>query len=184
MTGGTGPTLDELFDGVGYSAFRWEGRPSYAVGGAEAERIEAWRQHQPRPERSVRTNAYLRRIAAQTLAGVQWQRVTLRSDPPTEYHRYRLAGDLESQAAGEQVLILPAEGIYTAATDADFWLLDYGTDHARAALMSYTPDGAFDGFQLVDDPTALVELDRRRAELVMAAVPLNTYVAGRERTGA
>mgnify|MGYP000327177678 CR=1 FL=1 len=86
--------------------------------------------------------------------------------------------------AGEQVLILPAEGIYTAATDADFWLLDYGTDHARAALMSYTPDGAFDGFQLVDDPTALVELDRRRAELVMAAVPLNTYVAGRERTGA
>ncbi|MDN5856418.1 MAG: hypothetical protein L0K86_26970, partial [Actinomycetia bacterium] len=184
MTGGKGPTLDELFDGVGYSAFRWEGRLSYAVGGAEAERIEAWRQHRPRPERSVRTNAYLRRIAAQTLAGVQWQRVTLRSDPPTEYHRYRLAGDLESQAAGEQVLILPAEGTYTAAIDGDFWLLDYGTDRARAALMNYTPDGAFVGFRLVDHPPTLAELDRRRAELVMAAVPLNTYVAGQERIGA
>jgi len=184
VTTGKGPTLDELFDDVRHSAFRWEGRLSYAVGGAEAERIEAWRQHQPRPERSVRTNAYLRRIAAQTLDGVQWQRVTLRSDPPSEYHRYRLAGDLESQAAGEQVLVLPAERTRTATMGGDFWLLDYGTDNARAALMLYTSDGEFDGFELVDDPTRLAELDHRRTKLVAAAVPLNTYVAGQERIGA
>lgn len=180
MSGGTERTLDDLFDGVRHSAFRWEGHASYAVGGAEAERIEAWRQHQPRPERSIRTNDYLRRIAAQTLAGAQWQRVTLRTDPPTEYHRYRIAGDLESQAAGEQVLVV----LDRLVDVEDFWLIDYGTEQAGAAILRYTPDGAFDRIEMVFDPAQLEQLNRARLELVTAAIPLNVYLASQERIGA
>jgi hypothetical protein len=182
--------LDTLFDQVRYTAFRWEGRASYAVGGAEADRIQAWREHRPRPERSIRTNDYLRRIARGVLDGREWQRVTLRSDPPTEYQRYRTAGDLESQAAGEQVLVLvagpwPAElnraiaaaEEHLAAELDDFWLFDAGTDRAVAALMQYTPDGAFDQFHLVTDAGQLAALDAMRAALVAASVPLNGYLA-------
>jgi hypothetical protein len=169
----SGPTLDELFDGVRWSAFRWEGHPAYAVGGAEQERIEAWRRHQPRPERSVRTNAYLARIARGVLDGRTWQRVTVRSDPPTEYQQYRTAGDLESQAAGEEILVVRDNLIGVE----DFWLFDYGAESACAAIMRYTPEGAFEGIAVTRDPVTLDEFEGHRRALVGSAVPLNTYLA-------
>lgn len=191
----TAPTLADLFDSVGESAFRFEGLDAYAVGGAEAERIEAWRHHQPRPVRSIRTNDYLARIARHALlpTPIPWERVTRRAVPPTEYHRYRVAGDVESQAAGEIVSVLLPGALDVPPGGVDFWLFDRGlpVPQRRAALMRYTADGAYVGFDLVDgerEPDVIAGLSQWAAHLVEAAIPLNSYLAtldaGTEQIGA
>lgn len=176
----TGPTLDELFDSFAATAVRVEALPVYAVGGAEAERIAAWREHRPRPERSVRTNAYLRRIAVTTAQNKRWTRLRVLDTPLTWYEEYQLAGYIESQAAGEEILIVDRGA---GEPPADFWLFDAGLPDVRAAAMSYAGDGSFLGVTMFDGVRAEPFEATARA-LTTAAVPLNTWLAARERIGA
>ena len=55
--------LNACFDLFERTAERLEALPAYAVGGAEEERLRAFRLGLPRPERSVRTSPWLARIA-------------------------------------------------------------------------------------------------------------------------
>lgn len=171
-------TFDALFDQFEHTAFRYEGRQSYDVGGAEAERIQAWREHQPRPERSVRTSPWLRRIAVTTAAGKDWRRVRAVDWPLPEYLRYELGGYVESQAAGDQILMV--ERPAAPANAPDFWLFDGGTPQARAAVMDYSDDGAFEGFRLVTHPAELTLLEEIRVGLMARAIPLNVFLASLE----
>lgn len=173
--------FDALFDEFQHSAFRYEGREVYNVGGAEADRIQAWREHKPRPERSVRTSPWLRRIAITTAAGKEWSRVRAVDEPLPEYLRYELSGYVESQAAGDRVLLVNREN---ASHGRDFWLFDGGTSTARAALMNYTETGEFLGFEAVTDRDALADLEATRQRLLAAATPLNVWLARMERTNA
>lgn len=195
----TGPTLPALFDGVRESAFRWEGLDAYAVGGAEQDRIRAWRAHEPRPVRSIRTNDYLARIARHALAdpAIPWERVTRRRLPPTEYQRYRAPGDQESQAAGELVSVLLPGTALDVADDlpGDFWLFNRHRPLAEriVALMHYTDAGAFEGITVLaggpeparDARWPGIDVDPERVlaycgwadDLLEAAVPLNAYLA-------
>ena len=193
----TAPTLTELFDGVEESAFRFEGLETYAVGGAEAERIRAWQRHEPRPVRRIRTNDYLARIARHALLDVPipWERVTRRHVPPTEYQRYRTAGDQESQTAGEIVSVL-LPGVLDIASDLplDFWLFDRHRepDQRKVAVMRYSDAGAFEGFDLIDGASAaedtIAPFVTWAERLIETAIPLNRYLAqldaGTEQIGA
>lgn len=173
----TPTNLDALFDGFTDSAFRLEALPAYAVGGAEAERIEAHREGRPRPERSVRTSPWLARIACTTARdGRTWMRLRVVDDPLTEYQRYQLESYRESQAAGEQIRLVRRDALPPDADFVDYWLFDRETEHARAVELHYTPRGAFERFESLDHD----EVARREiwaSELFAIAEPLNDFLA-------
>jgi len=91
--------LNACFDLFERTAERLEVLPAYAVGGAEEDRLRAFRLGLPRPERSVRTSPWLARIARPTATGKSWRRIRVLGWPLTEYQRYQLAGYQESAAA-------------------------------------------------------------------------------------
>ena len=175
-------TLGQLFDSFTRTAFRYESLPAYDVGGEEADRLLAWRRGEPRPERSVRTSTWLARIAVTTAAGKNWTRVSVLDDPLTEYQRFSLLAYVESQAAGDQMLVIRRGAVPPEARDLpDFWLFDHETTSAQTALMRYTADGAFTGFELVSNTAELRRLITARAELIRLACPLNVLLATQDR---
>lgn len=165
--------FDALFDEVRYSAFRYEGLPVYAVD-EEDEDLAAWRTGRAMAERSVRTDPWLARIALQTiLSHVHWSRVRYVTSPPSWYVAWEVASYVESQAAGERIL-LTGEKLWDGP---DFWLLDAGTPHARAVIQTYGPDGGHIRNELVPGGSQRVaDLERLAPALVQAATPLNHWL--------
>lgn len=151
--------FDALFDTFTDSAYRLETLPAYAIP-AEDPSYRAFQHGLPRPERSVRTSPWMRRIAVTTAAGKAWSRTRVIDTPLTDYQRYQIPAYLESQTVGEQISLIP-RGV-VGDLGPDFWLFDAATDHARAALMLYTDTGEFEGFELVTDPEQIGELVHRR----------------------
>lgn len=162
----TGEDFAALFDAATRSVFRYEALQTYAVA-AEDPSMAAFRGGSPRPERSVRTSPWLRRIAVQTAAGVSWSRVRFVTWPLSEYVQWELVGYVESQAAGEAISIIDE-----AATAPDFWLVD----EARAVLMRYNEDGAVVERELITDPEHVAGLVHVASTLRAAATPLNTFL--------
>ncbi len=173
----TSSDFDGLFDRFHSSAVRLEARPAYAVGGAEADRIRAWKAGRPRPERSVRTSPWLARIAVSTVIdGKSWRRVRVLDDPLTEYQRYQLDSYVESQAAGEQIRV--ARRATVGDVEADVWVFDADRPDAFAAVMSYDTDGRWLGFEVVDDPGDVAAYVARVSAVEQLTVPLNEFLAG------
>lgn len=166
--------FDALFDAFTHRTFRLEALQSYAVS-VEDARLRAFREGTPRPERSVRTDPWLRRIAVSTAAGKSWGRVHLVRHPLSEYLRYELVSYVESQAVGEQIGIVDLADV-PLLTGPDFWLFDWDTDHPQAVVMHYSSDGQVQEREHVVDPNRIEELNQRRAAVEAAAVPLNTYL--------
>ena len=169
----TGDEFDALFDGVLRSAFRYEGLPVYAVDEEDAD-LAAWRAGRAMAERSVRTDPWLTRIARQTIMdGVDWCRVRHVTSPPSWYVAWETAGYIESQAAGERIL-LTGRRLWDGP---DFWLLDGDTRRARAVIQTYDADGRWLRNELVPTGSRLVfELERVAAELMRVATPLNQWL--------
>ena len=186
----SGDILDECFAWYHTSAVRLETLPAYSVGGDEAERIQAWKRGLPLPERSVRTNGYLREVAAGVLAGRERKRIRIADEPLSEYLRYELVGYAESQAAGEEIRIAVRGGGTPEARKAlaeiasDAWFFDLGTEDERCVLMEYEADGSYSRAYLA---TAVDHryLLRALAKAERHSVPLNEYLAqARRRTAA
>ncbi len=169
--------FDALFDALHESAFRLEALPQYRVGGAEQERLNAYLNGRPLPERSVRTQPWVARLAVSTVtAGISWSRVRVVDEPPTDYQRYQLESSYrESQAVGEQIRVVSRSAV--GEVGPDFWLLDAGTEWASAVVMRYDDDGRWLGADLVTDPATVAELDARRTAVTEVAVPLNEFLA-------
>lgn len=147
--------FDQVFDQFRVSAFRLETLQRYSVS-AEDARMRAFREGTPRPERSVRTSPWLRRIALTTAAGKSWSRVHVIQEPLSEYLRYELIGYVEAMAVGEEIrLASPPEG----RALVDFWLFDAGTPGAFAVLMCYDDNGVILGYERVDTPSELLALE-------------------------
>jgi hypothetical protein len=164
--------FDACFDRFKRTAFRLETLPEYIAPG-ELERIEAFMRGEARPERSVRTAPWLARIALSTVSeGKQWCRVRLLDDPLTEYERYQLQGYAESQAAGEEIRIIPRRDMYVPLTP-DFWLLD----DAAIVFLSYDANGRWLGSRLSHDPGQLALCRQERDTALHRSVPLNEYLA-------
>lgn len=170
----TGEEFAALFDTFRHTAFRLECLQTYDVS-QEIEAVRAFREGRPRPERSVRTSSWLRRVAVSTAQGKQWSRVRVVAYPLTEYTRYELVGYVESQAAGETILLVDHDQV--GDLGRDFWLFDAGTPEARAVLMRYTVDGKIEGFDLVTDPTETERLHDIQRTAEAHAVPLNAFLA-------
>lgn len=170
--------FDAEFDVLWASAYRLEAQPVYDVAGEAAIR-QAMATGAPRPERSIRTNRWLARIARTVLTSeVEWTRTRVVDDPPTEYQLQQLeAAYPESQTVGEQIRVA-RRGDLPAAPGGDFWLLDGGTKHARAILMRYDDEGRWLAAELTTLPEELAQLEARRRWIDANAVPLNQFVAG------
>jgi hypothetical protein len=169
-------SFESLFESFEHTAFRLEALPTYDVGGADAERFQAFQEGRPLSVRSVRTSPWLARIAVTTAtAGKAWSRVRVVDSPLGPYQRYSLEAYRESQAAGEEILLARR----AAADDwgPDFWLFDGATPTARAAVMRYATDGQFQGFDLVEDLEVLAQLQQMQVKAVAHAVPLNVFLA-------
>lgn len=175
----TGVDFDALFDQFAHSAFRLEARPTYNVGGQEAVRIAAYRARQARPERSVRTDPWLTRIAVTTAQGKQWRRLRVLDDPLTDYERYQLLSGtyIEAQSCGDQTVLVDRALAGPAAEFADFWLFDGGLPTAHGFLMHYTREGQFEGLV----PAGVAELRAMQDiadRVTPTATPLAEYLAG------
>lgn len=170
----TGADFAALYDQFTHTAFRMECRQEYAVT-AEDPFARAFREGTPRPERSVRTSAWLARIARTTVVdGKDWSRVRLVEWPLTEYTRHELLAFVESQAVGERVLLADRDDV--GYLGPDFWLFDAGTDRACAGILHFDDAGAVRGRELVTDPGRLAELVEARDRALRAAVPLNVFL--------
>lgn len=169
-----GEDFAALYDQFTHTAFRMECRQTYAVPAEDAS-TRAFREGLPRPERSVRTSPWLRRIAVTTAQGKDWSRLRLVEWPLTEYTRHELLGFVESQAAGERIML--ADRAEVGYDGPDFWLFDAGTDRARAGLLHYTDDGEIKHRELVADPGYTAWLTEVKDQALRGAVPLNTFLA-------
>lgn len=175
--------FDQLFDGFEVSAFHLETHQTYAVP-EEDERIRAWREGRARPERSVRTSAWLRRIAVTTAGGKRWSRVHIIEHPLSEYLRYELVGYIEGQAVGEEVG-LADRGVYPELADLgpDFWLFDGDTERASGVLLHFDDSGNLLDIDEVTDTAEVAELQRQARIAVTYSIRLADYLAahGRQR---
>ncbi|MGH3849688.1 MAG: DUF6879 family protein, partial [Pseudonocardiaceae bacterium] len=144
----------------------------------EDGRLRAFREGLPRPERSVRTSDWLRRIAVTTVAGKQWGRVHIVEHPLSEYLRYQLISYVESQAAGE-VTRLADRGVHPELVDLgpDFWLFDHETPRACGVLLHFDDGAHLLDIESVTAPAAVAELERQRRLATDRSVSLAEYLA-------
>ncbi len=167
--------FNALFDAAQHSVFRLESHQFY--GGDPA--YDRWRQRQGRPERSVRTSAWLARIARTTAAGVSWSRARIVTEPVSNYTLYEVLTYVESQAAGEQVGIVEQDSWNGhLELPEDFWLIDAGTPDAVAVWMHYADDGALISRVMSTDPATLDRLGYEAVHLRRIATPLNDWLPG------
>jgi hypothetical protein len=167
----SGVDLEQLFRAFQHTAFRLETRQTYDVSEEKAS-YEAFIQSRARPERSVRTDSYLRAVAWATMTGRQWDRVRLIEYPLTPYTRYELACYEQNATAGERVHVIDA----SVPLFTDFWLFDRGHASTQAVFMHYTPDGAFRGLEQVADRATLRALEIAAADLLTRATPLAEFL--------
>ncbi|MBA3905720.1 MAG: hypothetical protein H0X35_03405 [Pseudonocardiales bacterium] len=171
----TGEEFDALFDSFRHTAFRLEAGAVYAID-TEDEDFAAWREGRPQPERSVRTEPWLARIAVSTATeGKQWTRTRVFDDPLTEYQRYELGGLVESHACGDHTRIAWRSDV--GDVGPDFWLLDADWPSAHAVVMRYDDDGQWLAAELTYDPETLAQLVAIRDHVLAVSVSLNEWMA-------
>jgi Family of unknown function (DUF6879) len=169
--------LAQCFDLFEVSAFRLETLRAYAAP-TEDERLRAFRLGLPRPERSVRTSPWLRRIAETTAAGKSWRRIRVLGRPLSEYERYQMIGYRESAAAGDVIGIAERSAHpELAALDHDFWLFDAEGPEPFAALMNYDAEGVYLGSEISVSPDAIEHCRATQRLAERHAVPLDAYLA-------
>ncbi|WP_020392222.1 DUF6879 family protein [Kribbella catacumbae] len=170
--------FDAYFDRFATDVFRLENLQNYAVD-AEDAGLKAFREGTARPERSVRTEPWLARIAVTTVAGKIWQRVHVVDHPLTEYLRYEMESYVESQAAGERIRIADRAAAESALSGLgeDFWLFDGDSPKAYAVLMHYDNAGHFVGFDHAVEPAILDRCRHERDVALRHSMGLNTYLA-------
>jgi hypothetical protein len=167
----TSSEFDDLFD-VARSITRLEAQPAYAVGGAEQQRIDAYRAGRPRPLRNVVTDPWLARIAHRTISdGARWKRLRVVDEPLTDYQRYQLASHREAQAVGEEVRIARRSDV--GDVGPDFWLFD----DRRVVVMHYHLDGSLDRRELREDRQTIDACTATLARVDKVAIPLNEFLA-------
>jgi hypothetical protein len=166
--------FDALFDSFTHSAYRLEALPSYAMPVEDAS-LRAFREGTARPERSVRTSPWMRRIAVTTAAGKVWTRTRVHDIPLTEYQRFQIPAYIEAQAVGDRTSLVDRSLV--GDVGPDFWLFDAETDHPYAAVMHYTDDGQFEGFDYVTGAVRISMLASVRRRVEAHAVPLADFLA-------
>jgi len=171
--------FDALFDSFRESAFRLETRAQY-LDDEEAEELAMFLAGEPLPERSARTDPWLRRVAETTAADKRWQRVHVVSHPLTDYLRFELGsqGYEGNVACGEDVRIADRDRYpeLDQLTD-DFWLLDGDTDRPMLILMRYDDEGRLLSADQVHSRDAIDGARRQRDFALARSAPLSDFMA-------
>jgi hypothetical protein len=172
--------FDAFFETFRATAFRLETLPSYSDETEDAE-LALFLAGKPLPERSTRTEPWLKRVADTTAAGKHWQRVHVVSHPLTDYLRFELAGYEANAAAGEDVRIASRDAHPDlAGLRRDFWLLDADTPEPLALLMRYDAAGRLTGFEQTTSPDIISQCLHERDLAIARSVPLHEYTVSLE----
>jgi hypothetical protein len=177
----TAEAFDEEFERFTRTAFRLETRQDYT--GATGPRYDYWRRGEPMPERSPRTDPWLARVAATTVAGKCWERAHVVDQPLSEYMRYEMVVYTENVAAGEDIRIVdraahPSLGMLAE----DFWHFDaHDPSLARAVFLEFDDGGYPIRYERTSDPGRLAVCRWQRDLVWSVAVPLAEFLAAHDR---
>lgn len=172
--------FDAEFDKVRVSAFRAETLTGYSDETEDAELV-LFLAGKPLPERSPRTEPWLKRVADTTAAGARWQRVHVVSHPLTDYLRFELVCYEANVAAGEDVRIASRDTHpELAGLREDFWLLDAETPEPSALLMRYDATGRLTGYERTTHPDIISRCRRERDLAVACSVSLRDFAVSLE----
>lgn len=172
--------FDANFETFQATAFRLETLPRYSDETEDAE-LALFLAGKPLPERSTRTEPWLKRVADTTAAGKRWQRVHVVSHPLTDYLRFELVGLEANAEAGEDVRIASRDAHpELAGLRQDFWLFDAETPEPSALLMRYDAAGHLTGFEHTSRPDIISRCRRERDLAVARSVSLRDYTVSLE----
>lgn len=143
--------FSRLFDTFEHTAFRLEVREAYAEPG-EREPLRKFLAGEPDDARWHRPwLSYIRKV---TGAGCRFTRVRVVSRPLSDYSRFGLAGAIINNSAGEDIRYLERpDAVAAGLPDHDYWLFD----SRKLAVMHFADDDRLLGFELVEDPSAIVQ---------------------------
>ena len=172
--------FDAVFDSFRESAFRLETLPVY-LDDSETEEFAFFLAGKPLPERSARTDPWLRRVADSTAAGKRWSRVHVVRHPLTDYLRFELLGYEGNVASGEDVRVASRD-VHPVldGLQQDFWLFDGDSGRPFALLMGYDSSGRLRDVKQTSDPTVIERCQRERDLAVACSIPLHEYPAALE----
>lgn len=172
--------FDANFDAFQVSAFRLETLSAYSDEIEDAE-LALFLAGKPLPERSTRTEPWLKRVADTSAAGKRWQRVHVVSHPLTGYLRFELVGYDANAEAGEDVRIASRDAYpELAALREDFWLFDAETPEPFALLMRYDTTGRLTGYERTTRPDIISRCRDERDLAVARSVPLRQFAVSLE----
>jgi hypothetical protein len=172
--------FDAVFDAFRATAFRLETLPRYSDEQEDAE-LALFLAGKPLPERSTRTDPWLKRVADTTAAGKRWQRVHVVGHPLTDYLRFELVGYEDNVAAGEDVRLADQDA-HAELTQLrrDFWLFDAETPQTFAMLLHYNAAAQLIDFETTDDPLIIERCRQERGLALAFSVPLHDFTAALE----
>jgi hypothetical protein len=173
-------TFDANFDTFRATAFRLERLSRYSDETEDAE-LASFLAGEPLPERSPRTEPWLKRVLETTSAGKRWQRVHVVSHPLTDYLRFELIGYEANAAAGEDIRIASCDAHpELTAFQHDFWLFDAETPEPFALLMRYDATGRLTSFERTTRPDIIGRCRRERDLAVARSATLRDYAVSLE----
>ena len=172
----TARELEGAFTRFEYTAFRLEGRESYAGTGYDSSRFARWLTGQlPDLDPDV---PWKRRVRAATAEGRQFARVRIVSEPWSDYTRYALWQSLQNIAAGEDIRYLSRQRADAVGLPAGLWEHDYWLfDSSLLVVMHY--DDATDDLrqcEILEDPAVIVRHNYWRDAAWHHALPRDEYV--------
>jgi hypothetical protein len=162
----SGDDFGRLFESFERDAFRLETLPVYSIDD-EKEEFERFLAGDPMPA-EWSDNPWVRAITGR---GKSIARVHVLRSPLTDYLRYELAAYPGNVTAGERIGIIDlGQQLVSGLPDHDFWLFD----DSAVYRMFYTPDGKFEGAELL--PAERLPEYRRYRDIAQAhAIALEEY---------
>lgn len=168
--------FDRLFDDFSYEAFRLETLPGYNVG-TDAERLAEFAAGAYLPQPPIPGVDFIRQLVA---PGRRTALVRLLAEPMTIDQRLSIDWVYPHHAAAGRAISIIEPGSQAAElaqAAGDFWLFDASC----VALMKYSPDGAFEGVDMITDPPAVKQYVELRTQLTAAATPFRSWLANWRR---
>jgi hypothetical protein len=172
----TAQELNGAFTGFEYTAFRLEGRESYAGTSYDSSRFALWLKGEfPELDPDV---PWKRQVRAATAEGRQFARVRIVSEPWSDYTRYALWQAVQNIAAGEDIRYLSRQRAEAAGLPAGLWERDYWLFDSRLLVVMHYDDATDDlsRCEILDDPAVIVRHSYWRDAAWHHALPRDEYV--------
>jgi len=163
------PSWGKLFQSYEHSAFRLAVRDSYNVP-VEREPLRRWLHDGVVDQRWQA--CWFGQLAAQRREGKRFHRVRVVSTPLSPYSRWGIALAERANAEGDDIRYLDRAAAGTLPA-YDYWLFD----SRLVARMHFAEDDTFIGFDLIEDPAAVVQHNYWRDEAVHASTTSEEFAS-------